>query len=90
MKHIYAVHDIKQLYSEFLENRAYPKLERLSNWGKNRFFFHRYFNLVEDLHHTEQIVIEFNRRVYSLDTGDAPDFMDKDRYLEWLTAKLVN
>ena len=47
MKTIQVFDDIQQVYAEFLENKAYPKLESLSNWGKNRFFFSQYFRLIE-------------------------------------------
>lgn len=89
MKTIQVFDDIQQVYVEFLQNKTYPKLESLSNWGKNRFFFSQYFRLIEDWHHTEQIVIEFNRQYYSLDTGSAPDFMDQEKYMAWLMAELL-
>ena len=81
--------DIQHVYSEFVENKNYPKLERLSNWGKNRFFFNQYFKMIEDWHHTEQIVIQFNQQYFSLDTGNAPDFMDKEKYMAWLMGELL-
>ena len=90
MKTIHVFHDIHQLYAEFIENKNYPKLESLSNWGKNRFFFNQHFRMIEDWHHTEQIVIEFNNQFYSLDTGTAPDFMDKEKYMEWLSVELLS
>ncbi|MGH1402198.1 MAG: hypothetical protein ACRAUR_13365 [Acinetobacter tandoii] len=89
MKTIQVFDDIQQVYVEFLQNKAYPKLDSLSNWGKNRFFFSQYFRLIEDWHHTEQIVIEFNQQYYSLDTGNAPDFMDQEKYMAWLMAELL-
>ncbi|WP_336930007.1 hypothetical protein [Acinetobacter tandoii] len=89
MKTIQVFDDIQQVYVEFLQNKTYPKLESLSNWGKNRFFFSQYFRLIEDWHHTEQIVIEFNRQYYNLDTGNAPDFMDQEKYMAWLMAELL-
>ena len=46
--------------------------------------------MIEDWHHTEQIVIEFNNQFYSLDTGTAPDFMDKEKYMEWLSVELLS
>ncbi len=82
--------DIQQMYFEFLENKTHPKLERLNNWGKNRFFFHQYFRLIDDRHHTEQIIIEFNHRQYCLNTGKAPDFMDRDNYMQWLMQELLH
>jgi len=70
MRTIHVFDDIQHVYSEFVENKNYPKLERLSNWGKNRFFFNQYFKMIEDWHHTEQIVIQFNQQYFSLDTVD--------------------
>lgn len=89
MNNIQVFDDIQQLYLQFLENKNYPKLENLNNWGKNRYFFNQHFRLVEDWHQTEQIVIEFNQQYYCLDTGSAPDFMDKDRYMTWLMGELL-
>ncbi len=88
MKTVHVIDDIQRVYAEFLKNKHYPKLESLSNWGKNRFFFSLYSRLIEDWHHTEQIVIEFNRQFYSLDTGSAPDFMDAEKYMAWLRDEL--
>lgn len=88
MKNVSVINDIPQMYADFMENSRYPKLESLSNWGKNRFFFSTYFHLIEDWHHTEQIVIELNQQHYSLDTGHAPDFMDQEKYLPWLMSEL--
>lgn len=48
MRTIHVFDDIQHVYSEFVENKNYPKLERLSNWGKNRFFFNQYFKMIED------------------------------------------
>ena len=47
MKTVRAMDDIQPAYSAFLENNHYPKLESLSNWGKNRFFFSLYFKLID-------------------------------------------
>lgn len=38
MRTIHLFDDIQQVYIDFLENRQYPRLESLNNWGKNRFF----------------------------------------------------
>lgn len=38
MNSIQIFDDIQQLYLQFLENKNYPKLENLNNWGKNRYF----------------------------------------------------
>jgi hypothetical protein len=46
--------------------------------------------MIEDWHHTEQIVIQFNQQYYSLDTGSAPDFMDQEKYMEWLREQLLH
>ena len=89
MRTIHVFDDIQHVYSEFVENKNYPKLERLSHWGKNRFFFNQYFKMIEDWHHTEQIVIQFNQQYFSLDTGSAPDFMDKEKYMAWLMGELL-
>ena len=69
MNNIQVFDDIQQLYLQFLENKNYPKLENLNNWGKNRYFF--------------------NQQYYCLDTGSAPDFMDKERYMTWLMEELL-
>lgn len=45
--------------------------------------------MIEDWHHTEQIVIQFNQQYFSLDTGNAPDFMDKEKYMAWLMGELL-
>ena len=90
MQSIYVVDDIQQAYADFIKNSHYPKLESLTNWGKNRFFFSSYFRLIEDWHYTEQIVIEFNQHFYSLDTGSAPDFMDREKYMAWLQHELLH
>ena len=89
MTNLYVFVDIQKSYLEFLENKSYPKLESLNNWGKNRFFFNQYFRLIEDSHQTEEIMIEHNKKVFRLETGQAPDFMDKDRYLEWLLTHFI-
>lgn len=89
MATIYVFHDIQKAYLDFLENKHYPKLESLTNWGKNRFFFHLHFKMIEDWHVTEHIVIQFNHRTYRLNTALAPDFMDKERYIDWLHSELT-
>ncbi|WP_273778261.1 MULTISPECIES: hypothetical protein [unclassified Acinetobacter] len=88
MNTIQVFDELQQKYAQYLENQHYPKLERLNNWGKNRFFFHQYFHLIEDQHQTEQIVIEFHQRQYCLQTGKAPDFMDQEKYMAWLIQEL--
>ena len=90
MKTVHIIDDIQQVYAEFLENNHYPKLESLSNWGKNRFFFNLYFSLIQDCHHTEQIVIELNHKLYRLETAGAPDFMDREKYIWWLKQELLH
>ncbi|RKG29846.1 hypothetical protein [Acinetobacter tianfuensis] len=89
METVCVIDDIRLAYADFMANNHYPKLESLNNWGKNRFFFSSYFKLIEDWHHTEQIVIQFNRQYFSLDTGSAPDFMDKEKYMAWLMGELL-
>ncbi len=88
MRTIQIFADIQQVYSEFLNNGQYPRLDSLNNWGKNRFFFSQHFRMIEDWYMTEQIVIEFNQQFYSLDTGSAPDFMDEEKYMTWLREQL--
>ena len=90
MKTVRAMDDIQPAYSAFLENNHYPKLESLSNWGKNRFFFSLYFKLIEDWHLTEQIVIEMDKHFYRLDTSEAPDFLDEKPYLAWHKGALLH
>lgn len=89
METVCVIDDIRLAYADFMANNHYPKLESLNNWGKNRFFFSSYFKLIEDWHHTEQIVIQFNQQYFSLDTGSAPDFMDKEKYMTWLMGELL-
>ena len=89
METVCVIDDIRLAYADFMANNHYPKLESLNNWGKNRFFFSSYFKLIEDWHHTEQIVIQFNQQYFSLDTGSAPDFMDKEKYMAWLMGELL-
>jgi hypothetical protein len=50
----------------------------------------QYFTLIEDWHYTEQIVIQFNQQYFSLDLGSAPDFMDQDKYINWLKSELLH
>ncbi len=88
MKTLHVFDDIQHLYSEFVENNTYPKLESLNNRSKTRFFFNQYFEMIEGWHYTEQIVIRFNQQYFSLDTGSAPDFMDREKYMMWLREQL--
>ncbi len=37
MRTIHVFADIQHVYSEFVENKNYPKLERLSNWEESFF-----------------------------------------------------
>lgn len=84
MDNIQVVDDIKKVYAEFLHNQHYPKLESLSNWGKNRYFLSKYFSVHHQQNQSEKITIVFNQHTYCLDTKTAPDFMDQDNYLAWL------
>ncbi|GAA5186470.1 hypothetical protein GCM10023345_22370 [Acinetobacter kookii] len=88
MKTLHVFDDIQHVYSEFVENKKYPKLESLNNRGKTRSFFNQYFEMIEGWHYTEQIVIRFNQQYFSLDTGSAPDFMDREKYMMWLREQL--
>lgn len=88
MQTIQVFADIQQVYGEFVANKTCPKLQRMNNGDKNRLFLNQYFTLIEDWHYTEQIVIQFNQQYFSLDTGSAPDFMDKEKYMEWLREQL--
>lgn len=82
--------DIQQVYGEFVANKTDPKLERMNNGDKNRLFLNQYFTLIEDWHYTEQIVIQFNQQYFSLDLGSVPDFMDQDKYINWLKSELLH
>ena len=46
--------------------------------------------MIEDWHHTEQIVIQFNQQYFSLDTGSAPDFMDKEKVYGLVDGRALN
>lgn len=76
--------DIQRAYRDFLQNKHYPKLEKLSNWGRNRYFFSQYFKVIDDQYRHEKITLIFNHRIYCLDIREAPDFMDQDQYMHWL------
>lgn len=88
MKIVGVIGDVQHAYFDFLKNTDYPKLESLSPWGKNRFFFSRYFKLIEDWYQTEKIVIEIDHHLYCLDTATAPDFLNEALYLAWLNEAL--
>ena len=62
----------------------------MNNGDKNRLFLDQYFTLIEDWHYTEQIVIQFNQQYFSLDLGSVPDFMDQDKYINWLKSELLH
>ena len=89
MQTIQVFADIQQVYGEFVANKTCPKLQRMNNGDKNRLFLDQYFTLIEDWHYTEQIVIQFNQQYFSLDTGNSPDFMDREKYMAWLREQLV-
>lgn len=76
--------DIQTAYQDFLRNKHNPKLEKLSNWGRNRYFFSQYFKVIDDQYRHEKIILVFNQRTYCLAIRDAPDFMDHDNYIKWL------
>lgn len=81
--------EIQKIYAEFLETQQHPKLEQLNNWGKNRYFLSKYFSVDYGQCKSEKITILFNARSYCLDTRLAPDFMDHDKYVEWLISTLL-
>jgi hypothetical protein len=90
MQTIQVFADIQQVYGEFVANKTCPKLQRMNNGDKNRLFLDQYFTLIEDWHYTEQIVIQFNQQYFSLDLGSTPDFMDQDKYINWLKSELLH
>ena len=90
MQTIQVFADIQQVYGEFVANKTCPKLQRMNNGDKNRLFLNQYFTLIEDWHYTEQIVIQFNQQYFSLDLGSVPDFMDQDKYINWLKSELLH
>ena len=90
MQTIQVFADIQQVYGEFVANKTDPKLQRMNNGDKNRLFLNQYFTLIEDWHYTEQIVIQFNQQYFSLDLGSVPDFMDQDKYINWLKSELLH
>lgn len=90
MQTIQVFADIQQVYGEFVANKTCPKLQRMNNGDKNRLFLNQYFTLIEDWHYTEQIVIQFNQQYFSLDLGSTPDFMDQDKYINWLKSELLH
>ncbi len=90
MQTIQVFADIQQVYGEFVANKTCPKLQRMNNGDKNRLFLDQYFTLIEDWHYTEQIVIQFNQQYFSLDLGSVPDFMDQDKYINWLKSELLH
>ncbi|MCU4422468.1 hypothetical protein HGD77_01525 [Acinetobacter sp. NEB149] len=90
MQTIQVFADIQQVYGEFVANKTDQKLQRMNNGDKNRLFLDQYFTLIEDWHYTEQIVIQFNQQYFSLDLGSVPDFMDQDKYINWLKSELLH
>ena len=80
--------DLERHYVAFTHSRHYPKLERLNNWGKQRFFLAQYFDLVEDSYDLQQIVLRYQQHYIYLDIAQAPDFMKKVPYLSWLRQQL--
>jgi hypothetical protein len=90
MQTIQVFADIQQMYGEFVANKTDPKLQRMNNGDRNRWFLNQYFKLIEDWHYTEQIVIQFNQQYFSLDLGSAPDIMDQEQYINWLKSELLH
>lgn len=86
---IYTLDDIKTKYLEFIHKSDCPRIENLTNWGCHRFFLAKYFNIKDSCSSPSRILIEFNSRVYQLDTTQAPDFLDQQNYLNWLQQQLL-
>lgn len=83
-KMIYTLDDIKDRYLDFIQKSDYPKIDNLTNWGCNRFFFNTYFLVTHCHYASNKIWIEFNARTYDLDITEAPDFLDQNNYIAWL------
>ncbi|WP_297427526.1 hypothetical protein [uncultured Acinetobacter sp.] len=79
--------DFEQHYMEFMQSSQHPKLERLNEWGKQRFFLAKYFDVVDDQHDTLQMVLHYQQQKVRLNLRQAPEFMQKEAYLTWLKAQ---
>lgn len=81
--------DIVQHYQQFIRKSDCPKIENLTNWGRNRLFFSQYFQVKDCQYQKEKILIEYNQRTYAFDIANAPDFLDQSNYLAWLQQHLL-
>ena len=79
--------DFEQHYMEFMQSSHYPKLERLNEWGKQRFFLAKYFEVVDDQYETLHVIINYQHNHIQLNLRQAPNFMHKEAYLTWLKAQ---
>lgn len=86
---IYTLEDIKLRYLEFIQKTDCPKIENLTNWGRHRFFLAQYFKIKNSCYAPDRIIIEFNSKMYQLDTTQAPDFLDQQNYIMWLQQQLL-
>ena len=80
--------DFEQHYMEFMQSSQHPKLERLNEWGKQRFFLAKYFEVVDDQYETLHVIINYQHNHIQLNLRQAPNFMHKEAYLAWLTEQL--
>lgn len=87
-RQLHTLDEVGQLYQQFIHKSDSPRIENLTNWGRNRLFFSQYFSVKECKYQHEKIIIEFNRRIYQLDISQAPDFLDQHNYLDWLQQRL--
>lgn len=78
----------EQQYIEFMQSSEHPKPERLTQWGKQRFFLAKYFDVVDDQHETLCVSLKYQQHYVKLNLRQAPDFMKKEAYLSWLKAQL--
>lgn len=88
MNKMRSLDDIQCWYAEFLENKSFPKLERLNNWGKHRCFFKLYFNAHEIMNIERVLEFDMNNRRIVLNANQAPDFMNSELFIGWLSKQL--
>lgn len=80
--------DLAMQYADFIHSRQHPQLQHLTAWGKQRFFFAKYFDVVEESYDRQQIVLRYQQQYVELNLAQAPDFMDQSAYLTWLRQQL--
>ena len=80
--------DLERYYADFIYGHHYPKAERLTNWGKQRFFLAKYFDVAEESYARQQIVLRYQQQYVYLNISQAPDFMQQTDYLLWLRQQL--